>query len=35
MSKEYGADELAYRIFFVSMAGVVAFIAVIFIFIIL
>jgi hypothetical protein len=35
MGKEYGPDELAYRTFFVSMAGVVAFIAVVFLFIIL
>ena len=33
MGKEYGADELASRTFYVSMAGVLAFIAVVFLFI--
>ncbi len=33
MSKEYSADDLAYRIFLITMAGVCSFIAVIFLFI--
>ena len=33
MGKEYGPNELAHRVFLVSMAGVVAFIAVVFLFI--
>jgi hypothetical protein len=33
MGKEYGPDELAHRTFYVSMAGVAAFIAVVFLFI--
>jgi len=33
MAKEYSPDELATRTFMISMAGVVAFIAIVFIFI--
>jgi hypothetical protein len=33
MAKEYNADDLAYRTFLISMAGVGAFIAVVFLFI--
>jgi hypothetical protein len=33
MAKEYSSDELATRTFMISMAGVVAFIAIVFIFI--
>jgi hypothetical protein len=35
MAKTYSSDELAYRTFLITMAGVGAFIAVVFIFIIL
>jgi hypothetical protein len=33
MAKEYSADELAWRTFLISMAGVGSFIAVVFLFI--
>jgi len=33
MAKEYNPDDLAYRTFLISMAGVGAFIAVVFLFI--
>ena len=33
MAKEYEPDDLSYRIFMISMAGVGAFIAVVFLFI--
>ena len=33
MGKEYRSDELIYRIFYVSMAGIASFIAVVFLFI--
>ena len=33
MAKEYAPDELAFRTFMISMAGVIAFIVVVFLFI--
>lgn len=33
MAKEYSSEELAWRTFLISMAGVIGFIAVVFIFI--